>query len=721
MQRDGMQGRGVRTEPIRHKINPGQRTVTGIEIEHQSSTINGMVVKGAAAELAVTADSPKLDSHYVKGLGVSKSKYDANVKCAVGSQEAMAGEKARLRSQVQDSSGSAEAGPPSRKQWWGSVHPDEVNKGQTKGQQWKQVIHKLIRLMAEHPGFNFVAGFRDAPVTGLSWGQFFDLSPEGKRQFVRLMVQERPRLKGKGLENLVVVMETIAAEEASISESKQSSEVANLYTRAQVQFHHQIYEISHVRIDAGLVGNLAPISVLCSIGALLQPTKDLIICTAASNLVPLEFYTDLEVEVGSVLTTLRVFAMPASCEPAYGLLLSRRWLRQCCAIGDYRRDSYIIKDMSGKEHIVLKEHGRSPGVDRPNISVDPLANLLDLDHTVQAELVLEDEIPLAELLLQIGREAREELESYEEDQSDVGEEDQDDEDDEDESIPGDEEDESGYMDDAKDEHEQGDEDEDDDDMFSIDVGHSDGLDQDPGEPREVKVQGGMEEGRVNCKQESFSHTIDVIVDGDIGKDQSEKSLGAFGTEDVYFYGEVGHWKTARIKELKFRDVPAEEIPRWSKDRVAAQVRKYVEEDREKEMGNQEAAGDSLKEIGLQHRGSVNSNEEKQERKTCGIDDQMDEQVRAGVVEKGNVNDTQNVRTGYGWRFLGFVKDRVFGTWEEPVGSLSTCWARFYEKECGDSHVTGDYQDDGKFWLGVWQRDQEDGKLDEELGEEMIAE
>ncbi|RPA93222.1 hypothetical protein L873DRAFT_1855193 [Choiromyces venosus 120613-1] len=510
--------------------------------------------------------------------------------------------------------------------------------------------------MAEHPGFDFVAGFRDAPVTGLSWGQFFDLSPEGKRQFVRLMVQERPRLKGKGLENPVAVMETVTAEEASISESKQSSEVANFYTHAQVQLHGQIYEISHVLIDAGSVVNLAPISVLRSIGALLQTTKDLVIRTAASNLVPLEFYADLKVEVG--------------------------------------RDSYIIKDMSGKEYVVPKEHGRSPGVDRPKISVDPLANLLDLDQTVQAELILEDEIPLAELLLQIGREAREELASYKEDQGDVGEEDQDDEDDEDESISGDEEDESGYMDDAEDEDEQGDEDEDDDDIFSIDVGRSDGLDQDPGEPREVKVQGVMEEGRVNCKQVSFSHAIDGIDDGDIGKDQSEKSLGAFGTEDVYFYGEVGHWKTARIKELKFRDVPAEEIPRWSKDRVAAWVRKHVEEEREKEMGNQEAAGDSSKEIGVQHRGSVNSNEGKQERKTCGIDDQMDEQVRAGVVEKGNVDDTQNVRTGYGW---------------------------FYEKECGGSHVTGDYQDDGKFCLGVWQRDQEDGRLDEELGEEMIAE
>ncbi|RPA91941.1 hypothetical protein L873DRAFT_1865794 [Choiromyces venosus 120613-1] len=492
-----------------------------IEIEHQSSAINGMVVEGAAGELAVTTDSPKLDSHYVKSLG-----------------------------------------------WRGYVYPDEADKGQTKGQQWKQVTHKPICLLAEHPGFNFVAGFRDAPVTGLSWGQFFDLSPEGKRQFVQL--------------------------------------------------HGQIYEISHVLIDTGSV------------------------------------------------------------------------------------------DMSGEEYIVPKEHGRSPGVDRPKISVDPLANLLDLDQRVQAELVLEDKIPLAELLLQIGHEAREELASYEEDQGDVGEEDQDNEDDEDESIPGDEEDESGYIDDAEDENEQGDEDEDDDDMFSIDVGCSDGLDQDPGETREVKVQGGVEEGRVNCKQVSFSHAIDVIDDGDIGNNQSEKSLGAFGTEDVYFYGEVGYWKTARIKDLKFRDVPAEEIPQWSKDRVAAWVRKYVEEDREKEMGNQEAAGDSSKEIGLQRRGSVNSNEEKQERKTCSIDDQIDEEVRAGVVEKGNVNHTQNVRTGYGWRFLGFVKDRVFGTWEEPVGSLSMCWARFYEKEYGGSHVTGDYQDDGKFWLGV-EKEEMDGQ------------
>ena len=197
--------------------------------------------------------------------------------------------------------------------------------------------------MAGRPRFDILPGLRDTQVTGLTWGQFFDLSPECKRQFVKLMVQERPRRKvaaskGKATAQAKVV-ESILSEAALVGRMEPNFEVTNFYTTAKICINDRMFEIDHVLSDAGSVVNLAPISVPRAIGTLLMPTKDLVIRFAASKLVPWDFYTDLKVDVASVVTTLRVFAMPESCEPIYGLLLSRRWLRVCQALGDYTADA----------------------------------------------------------------------------------------------------------------------------------------------------------------------------------------------------------------------------------------------------------------------------------------------------------------------------------------------------------------------------------------------
>jgi len=102
-------------------------------------------------------------------------------------QEVMAGEKARLRSQLTESSSAREKEPPAQKQRR-ETDQDSMQGSSQRRISRKKNIHRPIRLMAGRPGFDFVAGFRDTQVTGLTSGQFFDLSPEGKRQFVRLIV-----------------------------------------------------------------------------------------------------------------------------------------------------------------------------------------------------------------------------------------------------------------------------------------------------------------------------------------------------------------------------------------------------------------------------------------------------------------------------------------------------------------------------------------------------
>ncbi|RPA90797.1 hypothetical protein L873DRAFT_1795281 [Choiromyces venosus 120613-1] len=282
--------------------------------------------------------------------------------------EVMAGERAQLRSQFTESSGSQEPGLP-RQQARTSLDP-VVDQERMQKRFW------------------------DTQVTGLTWGQFFDLSPEGKRQFVRLIVQERLRIKsatGKRKDMAEArVVEAALSEAALAGKYGERSEVTNFYIKARISIDEWTFEINHVLIDAGAVVNLAPIMVLHAIGAKLFPTKDLVIQTAASNLIPLQFYANLEIEVASVMTPIRVFAMLDSCEPTYGLLLSRRWLRVCEAVGDYSKDTYVIKDREGRNHDVPREGDTQQTLGTPKVSMNPQVTNCMLEEELVAELELDN-------------------------------------------------------------------------------------------------------------------------------------------------------------------------------------------------------------------------------------------------------------------------------------------------------------------------------------------
>jgi len=382
-------------------------TVAGIEIDQVSSAFTGMT-------MATSIPSSKAVGKKEFVREIMQKTLSGNTDYGyIG--EAMGGERARRHSEVPEISGTP-VEPLAQKRRFTYKQPgQEAPQRKIYKQKGKR---PPIRLMVDQKPFDFIAGFRDTLVAGLSWGQYFDLAPEAKRQFVRLMVQERAKgrkgfmMKGKGAAE-APVLESALVEASLVGKYDALSSVVNFYTAARVMLNGRIFELKHVLVDGGSVVNLAPISVLQAMGADLFCTQELTIRTATSSLVEIEFYTDLDIEVASVVTPLRVYAIPATCEPTFGLLLSRRWLRQVQAIGDYARHTYIIKDQFGKEYKVPCEKQLDDRTAiRPRIGLNHVSQNANLDTEEVEELLLDEELSFEEIVKQVTDEAYDDLAAY---------------------------------------------------------------------------------------------------------------------------------------------------------------------------------------------------------------------------------------------------------------------------------------------------------------------
>ena len=77
---------------------------------------------------------------------------------------------------------------------------------------------------------------------------------------------------------------------------------------------------------------------------------------------------------------------------------------------------------------------------------------------------------------------------------------------------------------------------------------------------------------IKQRREKKMHWIDEVEeDNRNGEVYGQKSMGTFGKEDVYFFGEVGNWVTKRFGKPKWRIVPQDELWRWSKKRLESIV------------------------------------------------------------------------------------------------------------------------------------------------------
>ena len=142
----------------------------------------------------------------------------------------------------------------------------------------------------------------------------------------------------------------------------------NFFTKAIICASNREFEIDKALIDAGLVVNLVPQSILEAMGVPLLPAFDLTIRMATSALTTIKYYTDLDVSVSGVTTRIRVYAIPYEFNLSYGLRLSRRWMRKVKMHGNYELDKYYIKDKKQKYWEVLRNNS-SPvnAVELPSI------------------------------------------------------------------------------------------------------------------------------------------------------------------------------------------------------------------------------------------------------------------------------------------------------------------------------------------------------------------
>jgi len=58
----------------------------------------------------------------------------------------------------------------------------------------------------------------------------------------------------------------------------------------------------------------------------------------------------------------------------------------------------------------------------------------------------------------------------------------------------------------------------------------------------------------------------------VGEEEDlEGEMRTFGEEDIYFYGEVGEWKSERLKDLRVRDVARSELWKWDQKVLEARA------------------------------------------------------------------------------------------------------------------------------------------------------
>ena len=110
----------------------------------------------------------------------------------------------------------------------------------------------------------------------------------------------------------------------------------------------------------------------------LIPTTGLAICVATAHVTRIDWQCLLDITIVGATATATVYCIPEPSRPSYTLLLGRRWLVQCKAVGHYETDTYIIKDMDDNAPLV-PVHGAPPREEQiPEVIVHH-ASASDLD------------------------------------------------------------------------------------------------------------------------------------------------------------------------------------------------------------------------------------------------------------------------------------------------------------------------------------------------------
>jgi hypothetical protein len=304
----------------------------------------------------------------------------------------------------------------------------------------------VIRMMAGRPEFDFVSSLRDTAVSGMTWGDLFVLAPRVKSDVARQLVQERKSTsKGKGkqraqtrksvsfvedvgdschVDAMQVVRPTAMGMGRALAEDP--SAVTNFYTIGRINLAPcqtldpfqgvsdvTVYSIAKILVDSGSVLNLMPEYFARHLGFHLSPTKSLMMRTAAAEVSVIQWYVDVDIEIAGVISTSRVYCVPAPARPSYTLLLGRKWMKQVRAIGNYETGTYIIRDSLGKKYAVTAQ--AAPVSVRAEVPVLAMCQEVsdddDLDEETRLELSLGPEGYADALLRQVEEEAELEMQT----------------------------------------------------------------------------------------------------------------------------------------------------------------------------------------------------------------------------------------------------------------------------------------------------------------------
>lgn len=258
-----------------------------------------------------------------------------------------------------------------------------------------------IRMMKGQIAEDVVARLRDTPVEGLTWGKLFELAPLARREVAKGLVQERiPRAsKGKEPEQTHSVDESLAVETVKRRARADAGPVLNFYTHGNIKVGGKgHYSIKRILVDAGSVVNLMPEAVANAMGLTRIESRGISVKTADGSIAPINSAVVIDLEIAGVTASVPCYLMPGPKKPSYAILLSRRWLRQCQARGDYRTDTYIIKDRAGKEYVVPASKGNDERT--PQVVLQPEAIAADVDDEVREELEGGEEL-MMEIVAQI--------------------------------------------------------------------------------------------------------------------------------------------------------------------------------------------------------------------------------------------------------------------------------------------------------------------------------
>jgi hypothetical protein len=311
--------------------------------------------------------------------------------------------------------------------------------GQTKLMRKQPEPAGVIRMMVGRPEFDFVSSLRDTAVSGMTWGDLFILAPRVKRDVARQLVQER-KSKGKGkqraqksvsfVEDVVDCHQVEVARPTAMGMGRalpeDSSTVTNFYTIGRINLAPcqtlgpfqgvsdvTVYSIAKILVDSSSVLNLMPEYFARHLGFHLSPTKSLMMRTAAAEVSVIQWYVDVDIEIAGVISTSRVYCVPAPARPSYTLLLGRKWMKQVRALGNYETGTYIIRNSLGKEYTVTAQ--AAPASVRAEVPVLSMCQEMsdddDLDEETRLELALGPEGYADALLRQVEEEAELEMQA----------------------------------------------------------------------------------------------------------------------------------------------------------------------------------------------------------------------------------------------------------------------------------------------------------------------